>query len=227
MKRFLLVLPVLVLLTALALGAAFLAWPTISWKQKMTVTVETPRGEVAGSSVVRSIVSYSPRFLPDTGYFHYSWRGEAVTVALPEGRYLFALLGHPPGLAQAVLEDRLPEHWSKASDRGRFYFRKLAGLRESRAVPPENLPAFVTFADVSDPATVAEVNPADLAATFGLGYSLKSVTLEITDEPVTNGAVGTVLAWLGEYPESPVLPKVDHLDFSFAAKLRQGNFLNR
>jgi hypothetical protein len=227
LKRLFLIFIILILLAALALGAYFLAWPTIWWKQKMTVTVETPQGEVSGSSVVRSLVSYEPHFLPDTGYFHYSWRGEAVTVALPEGQYLFVLLGHPPRMAEAVFKDSLPEHWSRADDHGRSYFRKLSSLRESRAVPPKTLPIFVTFTDPSDPSTVAEVVPDDLAATFGPGYALKSVTLEITGEPVTKGEAEKVLGWLEEYPETPVLSKIEPHDFSFAAKLRQGSFIHR
>lgn len=196
LKRLLLILAILVLLAALAMGAFFLAWPTIWWKQKMTVTVETPQGEMSGSSVVRSLVSYEPHFLPDIGYFHYSWHGEAVTVALPDGRYLFALLGHPPRRAETVFKDSLPEHWSKADDHGRAYFRKLSSLRESRAVPPEALPVFVTFTDPADPATIAEVDPEDLAASFGPGYALTSVTLEIIGEPMTKGEVEKVLGWM-------------------------------
>lgn len=227
LKRFFLILASLVLLAALALGAYFLAWPTIWWKQKMTVTVATPEGEVSGSSIVRSLVSYEPHFLQDTGYFHYSWRGEAVTVVLPDGRYLFVLLGHPPSMAEAVFKDSLPEHWSKANDHGRSYFRKLSSLRESRAVPPETFPVFVTFTDPANPATVARVDPGDLAASFGHGYRLKSVMLEITDAPVTKGEVEKALGWIGEYPETPVLTKIDPHDFSFAAKLRQGSFIQR
>lgn len=198
LKRLLLILAILILLVALALGAYFLAWPTIWWKQKMTVTVETPQGEMSGSSVVRSLVSYEPHFLPDMGYFAYSWRGEAVTVALPDGRYLFVLLGNPPRMAEAVFKDSLPEHWSGADDHSRAYFRKLSNLRESRAVPPETFPVFVTFTDPADPATVVEVDPYNLAAAFGPGYALKSVTLEVTSEPVVKGEVEKVLPWLLE-----------------------------
>ena len=47
-----------------------------------------------------------------------------------------------------------------------------------------------------DPASVARVDPTDLAASFGPGYALSSITLAITDEPVTKGRVEAVLGWL-------------------------------
>jgi hypothetical protein len=40
------------------------------------------------------------------------------------------------------------------------------------------------------------VDPADLAATFGPGVRLKSETLEVTNEAVTDGVVAQFLPWL-------------------------------
>ncbi|MEP3196791.1 MAG: hypothetical protein ABJO57_02900, partial [Lentilitoribacter sp.] len=51
------------------------------------------------------------------------------------------------------------------------------------------------------PTSVKEVDPANLAATFGPGYSLQSITLEITDDPVTEGEVEKVLGWLNDYKQ--------------------------
>jgi hypothetical protein len=56
-------------------------------------------------------------------------------------------------------------------------------------VPPILYPLLVTFTDIADPKTVTRVDSANLAATFGPGYALTSITLEITDEPVTEGQV--------------------------------------
>jgi len=33
------------------------------------------------------------------------------------------------------------------------------------------------------------VDPADLAATFGAGFALREITLEVTDDAVTEGVV--------------------------------------
>lgn len=76
---------------------------------------------------------------------------------------------------------------------------KVAGrfetLRETREVPRNRYPLLVTFTDINDPTTVQRVDPKDLAATFGPGVSLKRITLEITDEKVTEGRVEAMLTW--------------------------------
>lgn len=64
------------------------------------------------------------------------------------------------------------------------------------AVPAYQYPMLVTFGDVTDPLSVKMVDPKDLAASFGTGIRLKSVTLEVTDEPVTEGVVVEKLRWL-------------------------------
>lgn len=48
-------------------------------------------------------------------------------------------------------------------------------------------PMLVTFGDLSDPTSMAEVDPDNLAATFGAGVSLKRITVQMTDDPVTTG----------------------------------------
>jgi len=56
----------------------------------------------------------------------------------------------------------------------------------------------VTFGDLADPTSVAEVDPDYLAATFGEGVKLKRVTVELTDDPVTTG-IEARLGWLPGY----------------------------
>lgn len=60
-------------------------------------------------------------------------------------------------------------------------------------VPEYQYPMLVTFDDITDPASVRLVDPSNLAASFGPGVRLKSVTLEVTDEAVTAGVVENVL----------------------------------
>ena len=65
-------------------------------------------------------------------------------------------------------------------------------------------PMLVTFGDLSDPTSVANVDPEHLAATFGEGVRLKRITVELTDDAVTT-AIEERLGWLSEYPE----PRLD------------------
>ncbi len=64
----------------------------------------------------------------------------------------------------------------------------------------------VTFGDLDDPTSVEEVDPDDLGATFGEGNSLRRITVQITDDPVTTG-IEKRLEWLSEYPEPRLDPE--------------------
>lgn len=65
-------------------------------------------------------------------------------------------------------------------------------------LPRGRYPRLVIFQDEDDPTSVTEVDPGDLEATFGAGYKLKRVGIEITDERVTEH-IRMRLAWLPEY----------------------------
>lgn len=53
------------------------------------------------------------------------------------------------------------------------------------------------FRDVGNPHTVEEVNPDNLAASFGPGVHLKALTVQLTGEPVTLG-IRDRLPWLND-----------------------------
>lgn len=257
-----------------------------TWHQKLTVTVETPEGEVSGSSV-QEVRWKDQKFVPGSpGGKALNWmRGEATVVDLGQGRYLFALVSGAQTLAQYVVLDPA---MLKAPMTERGNALEQAGLKAE--VPRKYLPLLVTFDDINDPASVKRVDPDNLDAAFGCGsssvsrvvpalpgpatarperpaassaaeagvsrsvagqavrsdvpareradartgvrkndncYSLKSITLEITSEPVTEGKVEKLLGWLSQHPEPSVIPKVQPTDFSFEAKLRHGDFIRR
>jgi hypothetical protein len=189
------------------------------WRQKLTMTVDTPSGERIGSSVVQVEVLFGQ--LPASGNeVEHKLKGEAVVVEISAGHYLFALLNEgTKELAAGVWEDQLPQS-------RRDWLPRIADLHGERELPSKLYPMLATFADINDPKSVQEVKPEELAAAFGPGVKLESITLSITDEPVTE-RLQNVLKWLGVYPEAPILPKIDRHDFSFAANLRQGDFLRR
>jgi hypothetical protein len=189
------------------------------WRQKLTVTVETPSGERSGSSVVDVTALFGQ--LPLSGNeVEYAVKGEATVVEVAPGRYLFALLTHPQELAAHVWRDQLP-----ASRKD--WLPLVSHLRGARSVDPKDYPVLVTFGDISDPDSVRVVSAGDLVATFGSGFRLSDVTLEITGDEVTTGKLGPLLKWLGPYPEPSVLSKIDPHDFSPEATLRQGDFIRR
>lgn len=169
------------------------------WRQKMTVTVETPAGEVSGSSV--SEVGWQKHMIRTDGMnWDYDVTGEAVVVEVTPGQYLFALL---KGAGTTEYMGSVAAA-SISGQKGRVIdaalFDEIRDKRDRAAgpitVPADQYPMMVTFADIADPASVELVDPADLAASFGPGVRLKSVVLEVTEEPVTEGRVEQTLPWL-------------------------------
>jgi hypothetical protein len=172
------------------------------WRQKLTVTVETLAGEVSASSV--SQVSWRKHWIRTDGMgWDYDLTGEAVVVEVTPGRYLFALMKgagtteYMGSVAAASIDGREGRVIDGALfDEVRDKRDRAAGVI---AVPEYQYPMMVTFGDIGDPASVKLVDPTDLVAGLGPGVRLKSVTLEITDEAVTEGVVVEELVWLDEY----------------------------
>lgn len=178
--------PVVPLMAALLLGGC---GNSNTWHQKLTVTVETPEGAKSASSVVSLTMhdtkGYEWMTLPEARGARYELTGEAVVLELAPGRYLFTLLKGLPDATNVFFPDEPPVETAPA----------LADMRTSLALPAAKYPLMVTFADITDPASVQRVDPDDLAASFGEGYALSSITLAITDEKVTRGRVEAVLGW--------------------------------
>lgn len=89
----------------------------------------------------------------------------------------------------------------------------------------DNYPYLVTFKDIADPTSVVRVDPDDLAASFGAGYRLKAITVQVTDEPVTVGIVKK-LGWLGKHPEPRLqdIPPGGTTTPTFAQSIEHGDF---
>ncbi|MGP0591289.1 hypothetical protein ACTRXD_01955 [Nitrospira sp. T9] len=164
-------------------------WFPYTWHQKMTLEVDVDGQLHTGSSVVKVTVSDSDPLTKGLGFSsQFGARGEAAFVELPEGKFLFALLdGGPPDSgpqtnAINIFKDQLPR-------RGDERFAIVEKSRFKKEIPRSLYPLLVTFTDIIDPTTVKVVDPDNLAETFGSGVSLKRITLEITDEPVTEGKI--------------------------------------
>lgn len=175
-------------------AVVLLAWAsfmpeTHGWRQKLTVVIDTPQGEVSGSSVTEVNVSFydPPSFGTEVAY---ELTGEAAVVEVLPGKYLFALLGDSEELFFRAAKDRF-----EGMTRG-AWLRQIPRQTEPVTLTGDLIPLLVTFDDITEPLTVREVDPEDLAAVFGEGVRLKAVTLEISPEAVTEGRVEEVLGWL-------------------------------
>lgn len=173
-----------------------MTYPSYSWNQKTNIVVQTPSGLKSGSGVVYIKWSDGPKILPDPPKRTYSYEGEAAILDLGDGKYLFALISDAERLGLKVFGGTTYSQFTDMLGPSIKTTHDSKGNKNPILV--EHMPRLVTFDDISDPTTVKQVDPSDLAATFGAGYSLKSITLEITDEKVTQGEVDKVLGWLNE-----------------------------
>ena len=159
----------------------------VDWNQKLTVKVLTPDGVKSGSSVVGYSATVGRQLMSGSG-IQRALQGEATVVEVAPGKYLFALLGGAHEIAVRTFYDRLPKNDGLAMQQA------ISELREARDVPRDYYPLLVTFSNINDPKTVREVKPDQFSSIFGPGYSLESITLEITDEQVTEGKVESDVA---------------------------------
>ncbi len=187
---------------------------TVSWNQRLTVIVDTPAGEMRGAAVtqVTKTETTGPLVLMEARGVHTSLVGEAVAVEVLPGRWLFALLdGREDGRGNAGFLIFATFGLDKATDASgrRSYAATMAKLRAQPldtpgTIPPSDYPLMVTFDDITKPETVRRVDPVDLAAVFGPGVTLKAVTLEVTEEAVTEGRVEGVLGWWCDFKRERV-----------------------
>jgi hypothetical protein len=180
----------LIFMSAIGLSGC---WGGNNWHQKLTVTVATPQGDVSGSAVTAVSLQFPGDTILAPGYaYQGGYSGEAVAVKVAPGKYLFALLDERlTTLAIKVFVSAKAGASPMKQDAN-----AVEAVRERRALPPADYPLLVTFTDINDPKSVKEVKPAMLADIFGTGYSLKSVTLEITDEAKIKGQAARILPWL-------------------------------
>jgi len=191
----------LALILAVIAGWAWMSLPKeppASFRKnvKMTVTIETPAGEVSGSAV-REIANEGTNNKVDWphGGNTASVRGEAVVIDLGEKGKVFGLLAEEGRFYRAFPPPNRHPQSNEAMD----YYAALPADTVA-TLDPDYWPKFVTFTDMDDPKSVTlvrgyEFNPAtqkqdlvdNFAELFGAGVRVKTVTLEITDEPVTWG----------------------------------------
>ncbi len=172
---------------------------TYSWHQRIQVEISTPDGPVSASVVQGMRIKYYPNGLfAGATETDSKLTGEALVVdlgaELGPSRYLFALLPGP-GLARSVFSDLI----EYGTNTGRY----LSLIVDQKGKPPKSFDGlrWVGFADFTDPKSVFAVDPKDFAASYGEGYALTSLTLQITDKPLTSGEVEKVLNWWCQYTQ--------------------------
>lgn len=177
---------------------------------KVTVEVNANGAVKTGSSVWSWRLSEP--VLPLASAYEGKFRGEAVAVDLGNGRNLFAILVGADG--DEGMAPMLPERFfgdigrSARNESSRFHTDRIADLRNISSRTGETVtldcsgepgwcPMLVTFRNITDPKTLERVVAADLGVALGSGITLRGITAQITDEPVTTG-IERKLGWLAD-----------------------------
>jgi hypothetical protein len=211
---------------ALLSGCGLFGGGVSTLRYRLTVEVNTPNGVKTGSSVLEDA------FNPGNSYeFSASERtyGEAPTVDLGGGRYIFALLAGPadkhsmqnmisrmfdyPEYPSPVKSIKLVDRFAEAND-----------SKPLIVIKREDYPMLVTFGDINDPKSVREVD---------LG-SVRRMTVQIVDddEPLTEG-IERQLTWLSQFPEPPLeerqptAPAPNVGEGPLAQQIKHGAFIYR
>ncbi|AEP08631.1 hypothetical protein [Micavibrio aeruginosavorus] len=201
MKKFFMVCGVLGIVVIIAITGMILtkkAPPSYKLNVKMTVTIETPEGDVSGSAV-REIANKGTNSKLDwLGGNPASVRGEAVVIDLGARGKVFALINKDGEEARFYKAFPPPDGHPQSNATMAYYAQLPVG--KSAVLEPDDWPMFVTFADMNDPRSVTLVrgglfNPQtqkydpvdDFEKIFGENVQLKSIMLEIATESFVSG----------------------------------------
>lgn len=179
------------MLTGLVVFYAVWAWDKYgSWREAIELHVETPSGVVSSRNVREVSMSRTMAFPgPEAGGVSKYVRGEALALEVAPGKWLFWLLD----------DSYEQEIMGKPTFDDRDVAGYVADIRAAQSRPPKPLDpmrlGLVTFLDIDDPDSARFIENGNLEPFFGPGYRIASSTVEIADDPVTEGRVIGVLDW--------------------------------
>lgn len=205
--------------SAIVLGIALTGCNTLigaTYRYRLTVEVDTPKGPRTGSTVVEVKQWEAPAFpSPEAGGLRSSFRGEAVAVDLPGGQTLFILLNNAATLAEYAyrpfvigIKDPLERARVIKNTKAAVEVPIVGLTREQangqyRLSEASRYPIFVRFNDTRDPMTIERVDPANLAGAFGKGISLKRMIIQQTESSLPTDIVKR-LPWLKTMRPGPL-----------------------
>ena len=172
------------------------AYPTYTYRYRMTVEVMVDGAIRSGSSVIEVQIHTQPNLLANPTIVP-KVRGEAVFVDLGGGRNVIALLASGRNGNDVDSPYRLVPQLFRISYEDSD-LPKLAGLRGHLDVPEKLLPTLVTFTDLNDPKSARVVQPAEFAQVFGPGVRFQRAWIEMTSDSISSG-IKEKFPWIGNY----------------------------
>jgi hypothetical protein len=170
------------LVLALVIVAFSIAFPTHSYRYRLTISAEVD-GEVRSASSVIEIRSRKQIKIGDAPPYDTKVLGEAAFLDLGNGKNVIAILAFGPTgnsdrlqfLVSDVFGVSRPEIWEN-----------LSKADEERVLTGDNIPTLVTFADVGDPESGRVVKPEDFTKEFGNGVRFVGARIQMTRDSLAS-----------------------------------------
>jgi hypothetical protein len=176
------------------------SFPTTSYRYRLTVNIESDGRLRSGSSVIEVSREYFPEWAVhfSNGFrFRDSLVGQAIVIDVDSKGAIVALLGGSPSdrcavgasslVGRALAEPVPPRDATRQGCENGYYSsfeveRQLSQAHGHKVLAPDNMPAFMWFADKSQLSSARYLDPSDFAAVIGNNTKLSSVELEMTDD---------------------------------------------
>lgn len=222
------------LLVFILIIAAFFTWwnsNKYSWRQKMTVTIETPNGLKSGSGVVQVDLTVRSRARIGGGKWGWRYYGEGPVIDLGDGKYVFAALFNEkrsmqPDVVMTEIHRRLDNEPNFGGDI-RSWVRNLKREKRVFELEKREYPMLIAFEDINDSTTVTLLKDAgDFRRVFGHGYRLRKITVQATKESPTDGVVFNLLPWAEEHWGGTSFDGIRHLSIPTEAPFARRNSIS-
>lgn len=197
------ILTIAVAICAIVLGAAWALQQRFTpntFYYRLTIDLEVDGKLVSGSSVYLVSVLHQPNIGMAGGWTTAAF-GEAVAIDMGYRGVLFALLKGKDACSDAgqiVYCNLPPPNVPKGSTAGAALPANIERYQKQilkAELVAEQLPMLVRFRDLSDPTSIEQVDPTNLAKSFGPGVKFSISTLQTTTEPPTK-KIKEYLPWL-------------------------------
>jgi hypothetical protein len=167
--------------------------PIGAYRFRLTLAVSVNGEARSASSVIQIGTRSQPRIFPDAPTVLSRVSGDAVFLDLGSGRNLMALLTMgPKGFEGEGFIRLAPKVFDFPPYGGAPHWIPMGS---KKTIANSDIPMLVTFDDIRNPLSVRVVEPENFGQVFGDGVKLESVTIELTNDPITRG-IEEKLPWL-------------------------------
>ena len=215
MRKFAIIVLILIAIPVVWFWASF---PTASYRYRLTIAVEVDGQVYSDSSVIEVWYRFNPQWLWQLfNVYNMRLQGQAVLIDLGTRGTLVASLGKFTDPSSVEAQDLAGRAYLSFPRRDTSGFavtldnvRAISQMHDAMDLTPDDLPLFLWFSDIANPATARVVKPADFSTVIGDETRLARAQVEITHDPIVVD-VDKRLPWYNTLKAKNDVLKVDGL----------------